>query len=143
MLGYLFKSKYEAALKGISNVFILIPVIIGWLISTSSNILDLPVKYHYVGVLVTAPAIFLIGIKNSGISTPKSISYIGDKLSLFIYIIHLPVSLILIFVESKLCVIIMRNYYNFQEDTMAVVTIIGSAMLELIFRNEKLRKLIY
>ena len=44
---------------------------------------------------------------------------------------------------TKLCVIIMRNYYNFQEDTMAVVTIIGSAMLELIFRNEKLRKLIY
>lgn len=143
MLGYLFKSKYEAALKGMSNVFILIPVIIGWLISTSSNILDLPVKYHYVGVLVTAPAIFLIGIKNSGISIPKSISYIGDKLSLFIYIIHLPVSLILIFVESHMGINDDSVILYIHPLLTLVVTIIGSAMLELIFRNEKLRKLIY
>ena len=143
MLGYLFKSKYEAALKGISNVFILIPVIIGWLISTSSNILDLPVKYHYVGVLVTAPAIFLIGIKNSDISIPKAISYIGDKLSLFIYIIHLPVSLILIFVESHMGINDDPVILYIHPLLTLVVTIIGSAMLELIFRNEKLRKLIY
>lgn len=96
-----------------------------------------------VGVLVTAPAIFLIGIKNSGISIPKAVSYIGDKLSLFIYIIHLPVSLILIFVESHMGINDDPVILYIHPLLTLVVTIIGSAMLELIFRNEKLRKLIY
>lgn len=143
MLGYLVKVKYENYLDKISNKILLFINFLGCIITLSVVFMNPIIKYYYFGVVVTAPSLFLIGIKNSKIHVNKFVVYIGDKLSLFIYIFHVIISRFIYIIVKFMKINTEGLYAYFHPIVTLCVTIIFSVMLEYIFRNDKLRKLIY
>ena len=115
----------------------------GWIITLSAAIRKPPVDYNYVGVLLTAPALFLTGIKNRNIRISRPVEYIAEKLSLFIYIFHAPVSFA-VSIAAKSAGISKSGAYLYLRPIITLIASIAVAVVfELIFRNRKLRKLIY
>lgn len=143
MFGYLVNEKYESSLHSIKNISLFVTAIMGWIITLSAAIRKPPVDYNYVGVLLTAPALFLTGIKNRNIRISRPVEYIAEKLSLFIYIFHAPVSFA-VSIAAKSAGISKSGAYLYLRPIITLIASIAVAVVfELIFRNRKLRKLIY
>lgn len=64
--------------------------------------LDLKIKFSVVGYIPYATALFLLAIKNGEKSICRPLEYIGDKLSIWIYIFHVPTSSVVRRVAHKL-----------------------------------------
>lgn len=151
MLGYLIRGKYEDAIKRLSNQKWMLLAVIGWIITLSAVLLKTKVNYNYWGVLLTAPSLFAIGIKNPNLKVSKAIEFIGDKLSLFIYIFHPLVSQCILALVGKLefCqknVDIYKYIYIYiyiHPIITLIATIIIANIFYIVFKNEKLKRLIY
>lgn len=142
MFGYLVKERYESELPDIKNTTLLSIAIVGWIISLSAIILKTPVNYYYVGVLLTAPSLFLIGVKNSNIRISRAVEYIAEKLSLFIYIFH---SIVSAGVKTivKTAGIDTSGVYNYIHPVLTLAATIAVAMVfSYIFKNKKLKAII-
>ena len=50
---------------------------------------------------MTTPALLMLGMRNESHRVPRFLSFIGDKLSLYIYIFHVPVSRFLLLAAGK------------------------------------------
>ena len=86
---------------------------------------------------------FLTGIKNRNIRISRPVEYIAEKLSLFIYIFHAPVSFA-VSIAAKSAGISKSGAYLYLRPIITLIASIAVAVVfELIFRNRKLRKLIY
>ena len=143
MFGYLVKQKYESKLIAVKNQTLFLIAITEWVITLSAVLLKTTVNYNYVGVLLTAPALFLIGIKNPDISISSPVEYIGEKLSLFIYIFH-PLVSSAVMVAMKLLGVNRDGIYTYFHPIVTLAASIAVAIFfELVFRNKKLRRLIY
>ena len=92
VLGYATKMRCEEYIKRISNYTLCFFICIGWGITISSVVNKIYIDYSYIGVLITAPAMFALCVKNRSINVPTPLSYIGDKLTMYIYILHVPIS---------------------------------------------------
>lgn len=117
--------------------------VIGWIITLSAVLLKTKVNYNYWGGLLTAPSLFAIGIKNPNLKVSKAIEFIGDKLSLFIYIFHPLVSQCILALVGKLefC---QKNVDIYIHPIITLIaTIIIANIFYIVFKNEKLKRLIY
>lgn len=145
MLGYLVKSKYESKLNSVNNITFICLAVVGSLITVSDIFIDVTVKYAYIGVLLTAPSLFLLAIKNPKVKFGNAIDYIGDKLSLFIYILHVPIFNVLTIVcehfglNIKALGVISYIY----PIMILIVAVVVAIVVEHIFRNKHMKKLLY
>ncbi len=143
MFGYIIKEKYDIRLKKVSTIKLLLIALLGWIITLSAILLNTKVNYNYVGVLLTAPALFMIGIKNADMKVNSIVEFIGDKLSLFIYILHPLVSTLVIYM-IKFFGINGEGSYLYVHPIITLIVTIGVALLfYLVFKNEKIRRLLY
>jgi len=143
MLGYLVREKYENKLENISNSILMTIVILGWGVTLSAVFLKISVDYNYIGVLITAPSLFLIGIKNPNIKIAKPVEYVAEKISLFIYIFHTSVSGIIMIYANIIGINTIGVYAYIHPLLTLALTITISVLCEKLFRNPKLHKYIY
>lgn len=143
MFGYLVKEKYEVKLDKVNNLTLFGVAILGWCIALSAILLKCKIEYQYLGILIASPALFLIGVKNPDVKISKTVEYIGDKLSLFIYILHPLVSTAVSFTVMLIGINKEGIYSYFHPILTLIATIIVATLFELIFRNRKLSKYIY
>ncbi len=142
MIGYLVKERFECRLPNITNAALLCMAAAGWVITLSAVILKTPVDYNYAGVLLTAPSLFLIGVKNRSIRIGKPIEFIAEKLSLFIYIFHPLVSNVIRFAADAAGVAQKGVFLYLHPVITLAVTMVVAMALERVFRNRLLRKII-
>ena len=143
MIGYLVKEHFEFKFYNVKNFTLLFIAIVGWIITLSAVVLETPVDYNYVGVLLTAPSLFMIGVKNHSIKISRPIEFIAEKLSLFIYIFHRPVSSI-IAITAKYAGIDRNSVYLYLHPILTLIaTVLVAMVFEYVFRNKKLKRLIH
>lgn len=92
LIGYQIREIWESRLTALNNFQLLIYATLGLAITLFPVILGTRIDFNDLGVLLTAPSLFLLGVKNPDIKIDGIVRYIGDTLSLYIYIFHLLVS---------------------------------------------------
>ena len=141
MFGYLVNERFESKLYNVKNTNLFIFVIIGWIIILSV-ILETPVDFSSLGLLLAAPSLFLIGVKNCSINISKPVEYIAEKLSLFIYIFHSLVSSVISYAARFIGIDKVGIYSYIHPIITLFATIMVAMILELVFRYKVLRRII-
>lgn len=94
LLGYFIHSKEIAISQKISNWHLILMLLIGAFIALVHQMTGIKVDFSSVGLLFYAIAIFILGVKNSEKRLGGVIEYIGERLSLNIYVLHCAVALL-------------------------------------------------
>lgn len=135
LLGYYFHTENGKRYKNISTAKLLLGVIIVCIITIIPTLFDIALKFSCIGYIPYAGCLFLIALKYPEKSISKPIEYIGDKLSLNIYIFHVIIaSIIAICLRNILNVDISNNliYLWSRPIITVIVTIVFSHMLTTI-----------
>ena len=85
LLGYLMRERYSAFWKRIGNKQLLAAAFTGFMLLILFRSV---VGAAYFGRIVVASSIFMLGLKNPEIKFGKTAAYVGNKLSLYVYIYH-------------------------------------------------------
>lgn len=139
-LGYYIHSLPKEKIDRISNKKIIGTAIVGLVIAVLPIIIDSKLKFSVVGYIPYATSIFLLAIKNGEKSLCKPLEYIGDKLSLWIYIFHVPTSSVVhMFVHKLLGIDTEIGLYPWIHPVITVCAVIVIAYV-FNFMLEKLKK---
>lgn len=92
MLGYYMHTETAQKIRSIKPQTLLMMVIVGCAIEVIPTAFDLPVKFNVIGGIPYALGLFALALRNPSKSICKPIEFIGDKLSLNIYILHVPMA---------------------------------------------------
>lgn len=136
LLGHFF-AEYHKKLEKVKNSTLILYCIIGGISSVALALLNFPTC---VMNIIFAGSIFALGIKNPAISFGKAIQILGNRYSLFVYIIHIPVERIIglflqiIDQEEERWVVWLKPIVT------VVCSIIGSVILYKIFSFVKENK---
>ena len=100
LFGYYLRSK-ENFFRSLRYSFVLLVIVVGGLASLIPLLCDFPIKISCIGNIIYSLAIFTLAIKVPDKSYCKPLEYVGDKLSLNVYIFHMLVSSVLYIVCSR------------------------------------------
>lgn len=89
LFGYYVCSVGKEAIDKKKDVVLAICAIVGCVVALIPVVLDTSIDFSCVGLLFFSIALFVIAVKHSSKVVCKPIAYIGDKLSLNIYIFHM------------------------------------------------------
>lgn len=138
LLGYYIYNIEVEKIKKIENRVLLFAGVIGMCITCIPIIFSLKVNFSSVGYIPYATAIFLFAIKNDGYSISQTIEYLGGKLSLWVYIFHVPMSIVISYVCSKILKIDIQSslfLWCFPIVTAVAVIIFSYLFEKIIYRN--------
>lgn len=143
LIGYLTKRDYEEKLKQVNNIKLILFVVLGWFITLFPILFKTKINFNYFGVLITAPSLFFIGIKNPDIKPSTFLNYLGDNLSLYVYLFHQLVGCIIIILISKLFNINVESmfYMVLHPIITLTLTIVVSFVFNEMMKVLKLNKL--
>ncbi len=114
LIGYVIHQKYDNnKLKNVSIVYLIMFTLVGAVLSITPIILKTKINFSCIGIIIYSISIFLIAIKYSDKSFNKIIEYIGDKLSLNIYIFHIIIANILSYLVKAIFNFAIENTYYF------------------------------
>lgn len=102
----------------VDKIILIVCAVSGLVIAEMPIIFNTVVDFSCIGTVIYAIAIFIFAINYPNIGSGKTIQYIGDKLSLWVYIFHLPVSMLI----SK-----FLNGW-----VLPIITVIGSLMIAVL-----------
>ena len=102
LLGYYIYNIEIEKIKKIENRVLVFCGMIGMMIACIPILFSLKVNFSSIGYIPYATAIFLFAIKNGGYSISQKMEYLGEKLSLWVYIFHVPMSIVISHVCSKI-----------------------------------------
>lgn len=88
LLGYYLNTKESEKMRSLKDSVLIMMVVIGCAIVVIPTALHLPLKFNVVGYIPYAFGLFSLALKNPSKSLCKPIEFIGDKLSLNVYIFH-------------------------------------------------------
>lgn len=88
LAGYYFHTGGGNAYQKIETFKLGIIVIVGCIITITPTILDLKIKFKCIGYIPYAIGLFCTALKHPNVSVCRPLEYIGNKLSLNIYILH-------------------------------------------------------
>ncbi len=88
ILGYYLNTEMAQRLRSIRTAFLIMLVIVGCAIAVIPTAFDLTFKFNVIGYIPYAFGLFSLTLKNPSQNLCKPIEFIGDKLSLYIYIFH-------------------------------------------------------
>lgn len=94
-LGYYLHTVPEEKIKKLSDKKIIVCALVGLIIVLIPTVFGLKIKFTSVGYIPFATALFVMALKHGERSICKPLEYLGDKLSLWIYIFHVPTSMML------------------------------------------------
>lgn len=90
-LGYYIHSLPKEKIEATNSKILYLFLILGIVIVCLPTLLPLAINISCIGYIPYAVALFLLSLKNSEISICKTMEFLGDKLSLYVYIFHVPV----------------------------------------------------
>lgn len=102
LLGYYLNMDQSRKLRDIDSYKLVLISIAGCIIAVIPLVFRLQVKFNSAGYIPYAFGLFSLCLKNSDKSIFKPMEFIGDKLSLYIYIYHVLIAILIGFV-AKFC----------------------------------------
>lgn len=90
LFGYYLHTEKSQRMRNLRTGTLWALAVSGWVIAIIPELFDTSIKFGSVGYIICAFALFTLALKNPGRSICRPLEYIGEKLSLFIYIIHVP-----------------------------------------------------
>ena len=102
LLGYYLHTDEAEKLRNIATYQLIILAIAGCAISVLPEAFDLKLKWNVIGYLPYAFSLFTLALKNPHVNICKPLAFIGDKLSLYIYIHHSIIGHIIMVVSKNL-----------------------------------------
>lgn len=109
LLGYYMNTKKAEKIRNMDFYRLIILAVVGCVIAVIPTAFDLPVKFNVLGYIPFAFALFTLSLKNPSKSICKPIEYIGQKLSLNIYIFHLLIAGVIDVICNKIFGINSQN----------------------------------
>ncbi len=143
LLGYYIHSLPEEKIDKISDKKLTLIGVVGAVIILVPFVLKLRMNFSCVGYIPYATAMFLIALNHGNASICKPLEILGDKLSLWVYIFHVPASaVILSVVHSILEVDETTGIYPWIHPFFALsIVILGSFVFNMIFfKSLKIKK---
>ena len=134
LFGYYLRSK-EKFFKSFRYSSVLLVIVVGSLASLIPLLCDFPIKISCIGNIIYSLAIFTLAIKIPDKSYCKPLEYVGDKLSLNVYIFHMLVSSVLYIVCSKylLNIDLSAGLLNWIRPILVVIlTLVWAQVLEKV-----------
>lgn len=89
LLGYYMHTKKAEKFRNLDSHKLVILAVVGCTIAVIPTVFSLPFKFNVVGYIPYVFGLFTLSLKNPYNSVCKVIEYIGEKLSLNIYIFHI------------------------------------------------------
>lgn len=132
LFGYYMHADGEDRIKNLKDVVLLLEAGVGLMIAFIPMVFTTSINFSCMGIIPYATALFMIAIKHPDVSISKSVEYMGDKLSLNIYIFHVLLAGV-ISLFSKLLFHIDTNgvIYQWMEPAMTIiVSIIWAFILQ-------------
>ena len=124
-LGYYLNIEMGQNKRLIKTSTLVMMIIVGCAIAIIPTAFDLTVKFNVIGYIPYAFGLFSLVLKNSSKSICKSVEFIGDKLSLNIYILHMLMAVIIDFAFHRfLNVNIEANLYLWLRPIIVLVATI-------------------
>lgn len=140
LIGYQMKESWENRLTAISNFRLLCYATTGLVITLYPILMDTKIDFNDLGVLLTAPSLFMIGVKNPNLKINNLIRYIGDTLSMHIYIFHLLVAKVVNSISEKF--IDNSTYIYIYPVLVLILTILVSHVFEIILNRTNTKHLL-
>ncbi|MBR5416766.1 MAG: acyltransferase [Clostridiales bacterium] len=100
MLGYFLHTEKAQKVREIKTSILALLAMAGFMIEIMPSVFDLSLKFNVVGYLPCTFGLFCLALKNPEKSICKPLEFLGDKLSLNVYILHVPISGIIGLVAS-------------------------------------------
>ncbi len=91
LLGYFMHTEKAKKMQDIDSYKLVILASLGCVIVVLPVVIDLPFDFSSIGYIPYSFGLFALALKNPTQKTSKSLEFIGNKLSLNIYIFHAPV----------------------------------------------------
>ena len=102
LLGYYLHTEKAENIRKMASYKVIILVVAGGIISVIPALVSLPFQVSTVGYILYALGLFVLCLRNPDNRTCKFVEYLGEKLSLNIYIFHTLVEGVLVFLCGKL-----------------------------------------
>lgn len=102
LLGYYLHKNQNKVLNMVSKMHLIIATLIGILISLSHLVFRIRVDFSCVGVFILSTSLFVIAMKYKDVSISSGVEYLGDYLSLNVYIFHSIIAGIFIIIADRL-----------------------------------------
>lgn len=138
-LPYLFLGNYvayrEKEINKFNNISLLIIAMLGAIFGIINVLCEWKINLAEVGVTFYAIAIFVLAIKNSNISLCDKVEKLGQKYSLYVYVIHLVIA----DVVGKLANIVradkINNGYGFPIVVLGITIFVSYVIHNFVLRN--------
>lgn len=92
LLGYYLHSPRSKHIRDFSSLKLCILAIAGAAINLIPPVFDLPIKFNAIGVIPYSLSLFIMTLKSPTNSICKPIEFIGESLSLYIYVLHVVIA---------------------------------------------------
>ena len=141
-LGYYIHQLPKQRVGEIKNIYLLAAFLIGLAMSISSAVFDMRIILYPIGHILYATSLFLVGVKYPENCPIKCIAWIGDKLSLWIYIFHIPTSFFawqVIKILSRIDTIARIDLWLYPVMTIGLVIVVAY-IFDKLFNRSLLRR---
>ena len=101
IVNYLHKNQ-DRVLNMVSKMHLIIAALIGILISLSHLVFKIRIDFSCVGVFILSTSLFVIAMKYKDVSISSGVEYLGNYLSLNVYIFHSIIAGIFIIIANRL-----------------------------------------
>lgn len=128
--GYYIHSRESDIKLQINNILLITVMLLGFGVAIVPRLLGTYVNFTCVGLLFYSLAVFLIGVKNPDKRLGRLIEYIGEKLSLNIYIWHCAVEGLLKYIVDN-CLGIVINQWIYPI-VVALATILVAFLIRVV-----------
>ena len=135
LLGYYVKSPDAEKLRSLKPYICALMAVGGGVLTIMPVVFDIPVKFSAIGYIPLALGLFLLTLINPEKSVCKPLEYIGDKLSLFIYILHMNVDGVLYLMIALVGIDSENSLFLWTRPFIVItLSIIASLLLSIIIR---------
>ena len=105
VLGYYLNSDKSQKLRSIKVKWLIVMITVGCLIAVIPSVFDFSIKFNVIGYIPYTFGLFALTLKNPTRSICRPLEFIGDKLSLNIYIYHVLVGIVFYDVLTKYSIV--------------------------------------
>lgn len=133
LLGHFIAHQKELIAK-LNSKLVIIVALIGLIISLSLTLCDFSINLAEIGNTIYSVALFILAINNPSITFGKSIEFIGQKLSLYVYVSHIAINGIFGIVAALLGML-SSNYFEWIRPLAIIV--LSLALSAIIYFSRK------
>lgn len=109
LLGYYCNTDMYGKISTVSRSTLIVSAFIGCVAVVLPAVLRSTVKFGMLGIIPFAFSLFALALKDPNVSICRPLEFIGEKLSLYIYLLHVPVRGVIIFLFGR---VFRSNIYS-------------------------------